>query len=899
MKARNETSQKQKEKKVQDTNQHIQVLFKNKQLIEGQEVQVLADFSDFITSHYNPAIHKIYDGYQCQLENIAKIEDINADICLSVLESKAKARISFLKAAEDALKTYKDILTSSKSIYIPKDKIPQDNLKKYLETDARWIDSLYNQVQDASGVGGITTNLANYWNHYTALFGPSSFDFDLGELVNQINQKLQQIADELKIEIQKQTVVSELHKDKIDLYALHQRYQEVKRLQAAEAELKSTKDDFEQRKAEAILCSRLISIFHEQAILEANFSNFDCKLLEIEEMATQTLDEITQSLVTMNGKDALEYLQLEQDRLASIDVKKLLEVSTDYRDPSGAQLKTISTYQLEAIIKKWNDLPGFFAPIKVIPEVINSLNLQATEHLNIIQKQNLTLRQAEQTLIDSIAARKTIILSLQKLAEIQFNVTQLLKRSPTTQEEKKVLVLEIELTQAKITDLMGQLESNKNDAVKAKIEATEPLIKELARVKTALQIELLTHTESEYSRLFASIDLENANRSSRTQISQQMRIFENYLEETIEICVHTQDKVVLEKLILANKRLDAIRHKMQVVIPLLDQVDDISERYAMLLNEAGNLPPDSLKPALELFKKAAMLEASSSEVLGKAKLLLSKEKLISIEEAQVNLNGLKEKYVKLYTDNPLVLLNEVDVNFKLLVERLKLLEKPQYRYHEKSKQQLYREIVALEKSELFSAWQRLDKSTLGAIEQEKSQSIQKLQGNLAFFKTLHEPQSPLSIGLFGQENRPAEQKEKFSHIRHSLMSKYFGADDQLSGFFGSYLKERAKEFWFQDLISSYIALGLKCFHWKTDAQQRQEYLQNLKTAFQNYKNDSSHYEQLLEVVDEGKKFMPRGRIRGSHDKTLQFHLNAFKEEIRTIHEENTDVYTAEEISAVK
>ncbi len=103
---------------------------------------------------------------------------------------------------------------------------------------------------------------------------------------------------------------------------------------------------------------------------------------------------------------------------------------------------------------------------------------------------------------------------------------------------------------------------------------------------------------------------------------------------------------------------------------------------------------------------------------------------------------------------------------------------------------------------------------------------------------------------------------------HLLSNVYFGTETEqadaefgIGGIFGAYLEERANTFWFKDFFSTIAAFALGCFGYKTEAQQRQEYLTNdLQPALTTYQNEPTmeSHDDLIKVIKNGKfQFSPR------------------------------------------
>lgn len=88
---------------------------------------------------------------------------------------------------------------------------------------------------------------------------------------------------------------------------------------------------------------------------------------------------------------------------------------------------------------------------------------------------------------------------------------------------------------------------------------------------------------------------------------------------------------------------------------------------------------------------------------------------------------------------------------------------------------------------------------------------------------------------------------------------YFVETPEQQGILIDYLEKRAKTFWFKDLISQTAAFFFGCFGYKTDAQIREDFVDELENKLLRYQTKpcDERFEELLEQIDKGKKLSPR------------------------------------------
>ncbi|ETO93725.1 hypothetical protein [Legionella oakridgensis] len=163
---------------------------------------------------------------------------------------------------------------------------------------------------------------------------------------------------------------------------------------------------------------------------------------------------------------------------------------------------------------------------------------------------------------------------------------------------------------------------------------------------------------------------------------------------------------------------------------------------------------------------------------------------------------------------------------------------------------------------------------------EQLEAIERLKPRLSSAEKTLQQATGVS-GVYDDEDLETVRRVRHDRLT-ALKTKFFGSrDDQLSGIFGDYLKERAHTFSWRDFFSSAAALFLRCFSYQTEAEKRQNYLEQLNSAVAEYQQNPARYNALQTVIGEGlQRFKPRANEdHPDYQKSLHAKLSAFKQEL--------------------
>ncbi len=179
--------------------------------------------------------------------------------------------------------------------------------------------------------------------------------------------------------------------------------------------------------------------------------------------------------------------------------------------------------------------------------------------------------------------------------------------------------------------------------------------------------------------------------------------------------------------------------------------------------------------------------------------------------------------------------------------------------------------------------------------QQKMQLIKKNRDQLVI-QDIMGPSSAWSLQFFGPVPDGVEQEEveqtQLAISINDLGAHYFGTTLKL-GVFAEYLQERAQQFWWKDFFRAIAAFTFGCLGYKTDEQEREEYLDGLQQVFDEYKQDSSqtNSELLLTEIEKGQKqFSPRAKAgEEGYENSLHYKLELFKTDLTPIYAQESQL----------
>lgn len=143
-------------------------------------------------------------------------------------------------------------------------------------------------------------------------------------------------------------------------------------------------------------------------------------------------------------------------------------------------------------------------------------------------------------------------------------------------------------------------------------------------------------------------------------------------------------------------------------------------------------------------------------------------------------------------------------------------------------------------------------------------------------------------------NNPIEDKIKSPHhtlsivtTLPSLRASFFGPRQATAfrGIFGAYLEERAQTYWLSDMLSQFASLTLGYFGYKTEALEREKYVDDLQRAIDAYELGDENYSYLSKHIESGlERFKPRSSNKAEerYQKSLHSKLLAFQETLDSI-----------------
>ena len=152
------------------------------------------------------------------------------------------------------------------------------------------------------------------------------------------------------------------------------------------------------------------------------------------------------------------------------------------------------------------------------------------------------------------------------------------------------------------------------------------------------------------------------------------------------------------------------------------------------------------------------------------------------------------------------------------------------------------------------------------------------------------PQSiPVSV-----EAASLPPQETFESKIQKVKNHFFGSSSELGGTLKIYLEERASTFSLRDLFSTYAAVILSCFNYKTESELRKDYIATLKEKVEAYEREpEKNIDSLKALIEQGlKDFSPRSpkeKNEKAYSLSLHAQLSALRLQIEEIELNPADV----------
>ncbi|STX50410.1 Uncharacterised protein [Legionella busanensis] len=977
----------QEKRKLLTEEKQSQIRASFQQLQEARRLELIATVGEtHCLEQYDSNVQRLSRQGIYRLEDI--ISDPNVIIdnkdkyasAVGILDLKVTHRKEFLLKAQEELVKYQQVFKENQGLYVSTSKVPKEQLKRYLESDTRskshnkWLDDYYSRAKSTEGsVWGWLTEQAKY---RTTIFSTAEADEDWYSLAQLIDEKLSQIREELKVQLDGEAVTSvpeNLAND--NLYTIQQKYQTIKQLEKQEiAQLDQwNKENVPviQKAIQARFFTQLANLSNQQAVVENKIYLVDNKYAEIIDKVNEQLQTIVNSMLTDSAQTPLD-LDQAQKAIAAIDVESLLASSNHYRNPSCNTLEQEIAKQFTTLERIRNkDIADLTKKIINLPKELAQFKQVTQENLRTLNDQKLKLQETRGQL-------RKVIATLQSLTLIQLELTCLQKQVAALKVDdsqgKHKLFTQLAKVQSQIRELeIKELESLKHPISRAKLDEIKMLASVVNEAKTAHQERLLTDMD------LSIYDLNNGARllsiksaAERSDFAKEIKEELDNLKETLQTSFNISDKrEVQSKKTFIEKKIKDFEQLAVTVIPMLNDVETILRDYTQLLERATALEKDTqFVPRFELGRDISQLDKDTKSIIEKAKSLPKNmayaeplyERLTQIDTAQSQLAKIKQAWAEEANKDRIGFFNaltkEVEEGYLHLIDSYKTLPSftPTKRFHENTERaDFYISVLAFEKSillEKLKAYQ--DK--IPQSSNEENESINEVKDaylrineyktalqdllltdleasykalstkcrmySLPSFKFYTKDKTKIAqeIQLFKKSSlfkayqalagiSPASM-ERFNDYEKQLSSfvapekkdipiftrkakeevahRYF-RDESGAGIFDIYLERRHQAFWFKDFIGSMSACFLGVFGFQSEQDKRKEYIQNLKSAYQDYKADVTKYESLVTLIDDGiKQFKPRVEEgKAGYGQTLQSYLQGFKRTVETVYEQNT------------
>ncbi|VEG91529.1 hypothetical protein [Legionella spiritensis] len=233
-----------------------------------------------------------------------------------------------------------------------------------------------------------------------------------------------------------------------------------------------------------------------------------------------------------------------------------------------------------------------------------------------------------------------------------------------------------------------------------------------------------------------------------------------------------------------------------------------------------------------------------------------------------------------------------------LQKELETLEKLVKDVNEPSEEQLAKQKRLQKEYRQLSDKQKHLKTSRQELNSSASKTIVELESILeeagqSIARQPSEAESPVlrpELEMEIEEIEPIHEhaSQTFQEKTDAIATHYFSYEENS---FNDYLQKRAATFWLKDFFSHLLAMGLGCLGYKTDAQERAEYIDELNDAFTDYREapdgikalehvrgETTNKKYLLNLIDYGLSHFSSRTEPGEegYEASLASKLTAFK-----------------------
>ncbi|QEY51168.1 hypothetical protein [Legionella longbeachae] len=804
------------------------------QLQESQTKLGESEFAEALhfKKHVNDAygITQTYDSLlKSMAENISdtqKSMELETSSIESLIEQQ-KEREKFLRAAKVKLIQFKNDLAETSELYIPADKIPKQELINYLEcTSSTELMQFFDQLY-------ANEKNANSWGGWNFTRLKNYWNHNTAFLtVSDLEYDLSTTSEyiDYKIQLIEQELAGTENKpegvgtSQPNLWDLQKSYQTAI-YKKHEDKIRLSQLHTEKDKLEAEKNEKLEELNAEYAFLKQSF--------EKAKLAHQ-----------------LSYLSHSQ-AVCALDILRLGYALTDIEEKEisfNKVLKEFSQFKNDDLIVQIQDCE------EELTKISDSMSEAAYEEKSV----NELVTQVESSILYLEKEwEKIFSFTLSIIPPIEVNrelhqELQILKRKMYGSLEEKGLNAKYVTLKTKIADQKIAL----------------PILKELA------EIQINTIRLLEKADLIASY-----SPIDRKQLYEEINQLQSQIEKRMAAIREFSNGIVQEKFVVTIQKLQELTQARDT-IEHLQKLRKINEIYSRFIQRIEACKSDMVLARRKLLRE---IDAFTNGELGASLNEIRKNNDSKVQNELLPILKMHAKidfFSRLYAPSSLFdemekeedkqnifkQLNRVIAEYKIFIQRYN--ELPQRAAI--VKQALYTDIINFQHSEPVTTLEELHDNDDSEIQGQMT-LISNLKCNLNEFMSNH-------------NEKEIKKEIEFDNARANLEEKYFG----VNSIFENYLQERAHTFWFKDFLSSLASFALGCIGYKSDAQLRQGYLDELHTSLQLYQENSSekNTRKLFQKINYGlTQFSPRNKIdEEGYDKSLNSKLSRFRKELRYVQE---------------